>query len=387
MFNKLIFKLVVASLMLWAVGCSDSPVETDAVDQALADEFGGYTAADEAPAFGDAELVAVEDEEQEIDDPILTSPAVQEVVDDVDAGLFHFRAVWGSIPYDSTVTTATDWTGSLTVTRGAIVLRRLIRFELNQDTYLPRTNRELLEWVSFTTVHNDGIAVDIFVPPMLPIFDSTWIYDGNGDSSLVVDTIPLDPVTVTFATGPYTRTFTLSELAALEEVVSLDDGNKVAFHAVQYFRQACPRGILAGRWGYDDQGNGIFRGLWMSAIGHVTGYLQGHFGQNDQGQKVFYGKWIDSAGHFEGLLRGTWGHGPRVTEADIQRRFAGGWFAGEIFDADGNPIGALGGHFGSAPDVKGGWFQARWKVRCRQMIQSQNGYREMDDRIGEGGRS
>jgi hypothetical protein len=383
MTHKPITAFMAWALMLWAVGCSDSPVETAPVDQNLADEFGGYTATDEQPAFGDSEVLAVAGEEQEVDDPILVSPAAQEVVTDVDAGLFHFRAVWGRIPYDSTVTTVTDWTGSLTVTRGAIVLRRLIRFELNQDTYLPRTSRDTLQWVSFTSVHNDGIAVDIFVPPMRPTIDSTWVPDGAGDSTLVIDTIAADPVTVTFTTGPYTRTFTLSELAALQEVVSLDDGNKVALHAVQFFRQLCPRGILAGRWGYDEEGNGVFRGMWMSAIGHVTGYLEGHFGQNDQGQNVFFGKWIDSVGHFEGLLRGVWGHGPRVTEAEIQHHFAGGWFAGEIFNAGGDPIGLLGGHFGSAPNVDGGWFQARWKLHCRAMIQTRNGYREMNDGIGE----
>ena len=88
MFYKLIFKLVAASLTLWAIGCSDNPIETEAVDPVQAEEFGGYTATDEAPAFGDAELVAVEGEEQEIDDPILTSPAVQEVVSTALAGAY-----------------------------------------------------------------------------------------------------------------------------------------------------------------------------------------------------------------------------------------------------------------------------------------------------------
>ena len=383
MFSKSIVTLIASALLCWAVGCSDSPVQNEPVDQNLAEDFGGYTATDESPAFGDAQLLAVEGEEEEIDDPILASPETQAVVADAGAGLFHFRAVWGRIPYDSTVTTVTNWTGSLTVTRGVIVLRRLIRFELNQDTYLPRTSRDTLQWVSFTTVHNDGIAVDIFVPPMRPTLDSTWV-PSDGDSTLVIDTIPPDPVTVTFATGPYTRTFTLSELAALQEVVSLNDGNKVAFHAVQYFRQLCPRGVLAGRWGYDEDGNGVFRGLWMSAMGHVTGYLQGHFGQNDQGRNVFFGKWIDSVGHFEGLLRGSWAHGPRATEAEIEHHFAGGWFAGEIFNAGGDPIGLLGGHFGAAPNVDGGWFQGRWKLNCRPMVQVRNGFGEMSDAIGEG---
>jgi len=376
--------LLGAMLMIWAVGCSDNPTSTAGDSPSLADEFGGYTATDETSAFGDSELLTAEGEEEEIDDPILSSPSVQELANDVDAGMFHFRAVWGRIPYDSTVTEVTDWTGSLTISRGAIVIRRLIRFELNQDTYLPRTARELVEWVSYTTVHNDGIAVDIFVPPVPPTLDSSWIPDGSGDSTLVVDTIPADPVTLTFETGPYSRTFTLDELASLEEIVALDDGNKVAFHAVQWFRQICPRGVLAGRWGKDEEGNGVFRGLWFSGGGHVIGYLRGRYGQNDQGRNVFYGKWIARDGAFEGLLRGTWGQGPWTTNADVERRCPGGWFAGRIFDADRTPIGLLSGHYGSAPDYRGGWFQGRWKLNCRETGRAGQGFGVMDDGIATG---
>jgi hypothetical protein len=384
MLKRLLLPLLGAVLMIWAVGCSDNPTGTTGDTPSLTDEFGGYTATDEAPAFGDSELLADESEEEEIDDPILSSPSVQELANNVDAGMFHFRAVWGRIPYDSTVTQVTDWTGSLTVSRGAIVIRRLIRFELNQDTYLPRTAKELVEWVSYTTVHNDGIAVDIFVPPVPPTLDSTWIDNGDGDSTLIVDTIPSDPVTLTFETGPYSRTFTLQELASLEEMVALDDGNKVAFHAVQWFHQICPRGVLAGRWGKDEEGNGVFRGLWFSGAGHVVGYLQGHYGQDDQGRNVFYGKWISRDGAFEGFLRGTWGQGPWTTIADVEHQCPGGWFAGRIFDADRNPIGSLSGHYGSAPDYRGGWFQGRWKLKCRETGRRGQGYGVMDDGIATG---
>ena len=378
---KPIVLLVAGSLGVWAAGCSDNPVKTKTADQAMAEEFGGYTATNEAPAFGDPELGAVEGEEREIDDPILTSPSVQEMVDNADAGIFHFRAVWGRIPYDSTVTVATDWTGSLTLSRGAIVLRRLIRFEPPTDSILPRTAPGLLQWVSYTTVHNDGVAVDLFVPPAPPTFDSSWIVGDNNDSTLVIDTIPPEPATLTFATGPYTRTFTLRELASLEDLVALDDGNKVAFHSVQLMRQLCPRGVLAGRWGLDSTGNGVFKGLWMSGAGHVTGYLEGRYGQDEQGVNVFYGKWIDREGKFEGLLRGTWLFRPLMGdgEADGQRRH--GWFAGRIFDANRNPIGFLSGHFGAAPDYNGGWFQGRWKLGCPQPV-SLGGPGLMEDGIG-----
>jgi len=385
MFRSRIILLFTALLMVWAVGCSDNPLETAGDTPNLTEDFGGYTATSEPVAFGDSELLEAEGEEEVIEDPILSTPAMAELTNDIDAGMFHLRVVWGMIPCDSTVIDITDWTGSLTVTSGGIAVRRLIRFELNQDYLLPRTDRALVEWVSATTIHNDGIVFDIFVPPMLPTYDSSWVDDGLGGTTLVVDTILPEPATVTFATGPYTRTFTLDELAALDEIVELDDGNKVALNGFQMFRQKCARGILAGNWGYDEEGNGVFRGFWFSGNAHVAGYLQGHYGQDDSGANVFYGKWINRSGEFEGLLRGIWGHKAHSITDEGTRNRPTGWFAGRIFNAESNPIGVLGGHYGSAPNYRAGWFQGRWKLICDGIRETENGYDVLSDGLyGDG---
>ena len=87
-----------------------------------------------------------------------------------------------------------------------------------------RTDRTLIEWVSQTTVHNDGLAVDIFVPRPAPTLDTTEVplVDTLGDSTwtIVVDTSypEPEPVTVEFATGPYSRTFELAELQSLDTI-------------------------------------------------------------------------------------------------------------------------------------------------------------------------
>jgi len=385
MFRRPITLLLAALLLIWAVGCSDNPLETAGDTPNLSDDFGGYTATAEPVAFGDSELLEAEGEEELIDDPILSTPAMVELTDDLDAGMFHFRVVWGMIPCDTTVIDVTDWTGSLTVNRGGIAVRRLIRFELNQDYLLPRTDRALVEWVSATTIHNDGIACDIYVPPMLPTYDSSWVDDGQGGTVLVVDTIMPEPATLTFETGPYTHTFTLDELAALDEIVELDDGNKVAFQGFQMFRQKCARGMLAGHWGYDEDGNGVFRGFWFSGNAHVAGYLRGHYGQDDTGRNIFYGKWINRSGEFEGLLRGIWGHKAQSTNNQGSRNRPTGWFAGRIFDADREPIGVLGGHYGSAPNFRAGWFQGRWKLICDGLRETENGYDVLSDGLyGDG---
>ena len=298
MLKRLVLPLLAVALLIWVAGCSDnsSDLGTTSSETNIAEEFGGFTTTSEEPGFGNEELLGEDEGNVEYDDPILGSSEVQAITEDVEAGLFHFRAVWGQLEYDSTFTTETDWTGSLSITRGAEVIRRVIRFETGQDYILERTAKELIEWHSITTVHNDGIAVDIFVPPVLPTYDTTFIIDddgmGNVDTTIVVDTVypEVEPVTVSFETGPYSQTFTLNDLVSLDTVVELDDGNSVAFQAMQFYRFSCPRGFIAGHWGFDDENTGVFEGIWMTQHGYISGYVEGYFENNEEEGKVFYGK-------------------------------------------------------------------------------------------------
>jgi hypothetical protein len=365
-----IFATVLAGILLLTIGCSDNA--TDSQDEItglnLHDEFGGYTTSAEQPGFGDADLIESEEEEQLVEDVLAASPEVQSMSEDPASGFFRFRAVWGQLRLDTTVTEVTDWTGSIEISRGGMLVRKTIRFEPN-DGLLPRTHRKLVEWESRTTIHNDGIVVDLIIPKLFPTFDTTVTYevDSLGDSTkvFVVDTIPPDvePVTVAFRTGPYSRTFSLAEVAALDTIVTLDDSNMVAFSGMQILR--CPRGFLGGRWGRDDEGRGVFRGKWIDHFGRIAGWLRGHYGVDDDGLRVFFGKWINRGGDFEGFLRGTW-HPRRhdATDAESAMRCASGRFEGTIYRANRTPIGRLGGHYGTAPWLDGGFFMGRWKLAC-----------------------
>ena len=370
--KRILLLLMVGAFALFVVGCSENPSEPEATDQInLNDEFGGFTTTDEAPGFGDPDLVASESEEEEIDDAILASPLVDSVVKNDDGSLFHFRAVWGRLSYDSTSTTPTVWDGSLTASDGALVIRRLIRFELNQDGFLQRNDPLKVEWLSTTTVHNDGVAIDFYVPPTL-VVDTTYVTDTLGNVvDMILDTLPVTPVTLTFGTGPYTQTFDVSELGALDTVVNLPDGNSIVFQSIQVFRNLCQRGGVSGQWGYDEEGNGMFRGLWMSHVG-MAGYVQGNFGINDDKEKVFFGKWINRNGEFEGLISGTWKSSVPDNASESARRRAAGHLEGTIFDHDGNPIGQLKGVYKSGVKWPSGWFQARWKLDCDQTVSLSN---------------
>jgi len=415
MVRKIFLPLLVLTFVWTMVGCSQNPSEpTNTTAGDINADFGGYTATSEAPGFGDADLLADADGEVDYNDPLQVSPAVDSIMADSNAGFFVFRVAWGQLEYDSSMTTPTTWDGSLTISRGAELVRRVIRFEPGQDEVLPRTDRTLIEWVSQTTVHYDGLLVDMYFPRPVPmfdttltpsidtLFDTTWVdmYDTTqtpevdtlGDTTwvTVIDTIPTpevdtlggdttwttvvdttmpDPVTVTFETGPYSRTFTLGELVALDTIVYLEDSNAVAFHAFKMDRLPCARGFLAGHWGRTEDSTGasvgVFRGMWMSRNGRVDGWLRGNYGRNEDGKHVFYGKWIDQSGNFEGLLSGTWGFQPNRHASDNARRHAGGWFAGKVYDDARSEIGILKGRF-KGPDhpVKAAYFQGLWRLNC-----------------------
>lgn len=340
-------------------GCSEkvsAPNENSNV------EFGDYTASSEAPAFNDPLLLSSND--IEFDDAMMSSADFDSMI--TDAGYYHLRMIWGSLRYDSTIAVESDWSGSLTISRGGLIIRRLIHWERGQDSILDRTDRKLIEWISKTTVHNDGLSVDIIIPPIRPEFDTSYVTDpATGDTvDIVIDIVSPAPVNITFESGPYSRTFELYELSTLDTVITIDEFNSIAFHALKIDRRPCPRGFLSGGWGVNDEGQGIFRGEWRNRHGQVIGHYQGHYEVNENGRNIFVGKWIDQSGRFEGFIRGTYDLMPDVNANGTAFDMAGGWFAGQIYNSERVSIGDLKGRYIPASDENRGFMMGRWKINC-----------------------
>lgn len=364
--------LLTLSLLFWILGCSGSATDPDQGTDAfnLNDQFGSFTDSDEELAFDNPRLLALAEYDETYNDPMPGMAEIDSLMADDESGFYHLRIVWGRLCFDTTVTKATDWSGSLTVNRGAEIVRRVIRFESNHDYILPRNDRRLIEWVSKTTVHNDGIAVDIVIEKNRPLLDTTTVIDIASENDtmdvIVVDTAYpiLDPVQIVFETGPYRSTFTLTEISALDTVIHLDDFNSVALHGLKLDCRPCPRGFLSGAWGLDEEGRGVFRGLWISRSGQVTGFLKGYYGKNTDGANVFKGKWITSTGGFGGLLTGTYRRYADFETNDTELARTGGSFRGKIYSAQRIEIGVLKGRFRASPLVDDGFFQGRWRVIC-----------------------
>ncbi len=360
--NKLFLIGLVLVLGVWMVGCSDKSSQSDNTtteELNLTDDFGGYKATDESPAFGDDAMMELEGS-VDADDPLRLRPDVDSLRQRlIDVKVYSVEFLWGHLELDSTEVDITDWSGSIAVERGGIVAVRLIRFEPGDHIVRPRLYRTELDFASFTRPSFDGLLL--------------FIYDPEPDSFDTENTL-------TFTSGPYTRTFTMSELEQISEVVDVGD-NQFSVNAFRVDQFACGEGFFEGRWvrPASDKGLGTFVGWWISQDGLLLGHLHGHFGQRIDGAEVMFGKWISAAGLFRGFLRGQWGFGSDEDPANTDL----GWYEGQLYNRDEVVIGGYEGNWmakeqpgnhgngnGDNDDradsrrAKHGYFRGQWSLNC-----------------------
>jgi hypothetical protein len=342
--KAIFFLLALAAMTLTIGGCSTS---TDPADNTSSlENFGSYRATDEPSAdFGDPALAEMltDQTEEPYNDPVALSPVVDSLENNLRPDLFCFRMVWGNLARDSNINELTDWSGTLTLSRGAIIITRLMGFEPGQDSLIVRPYASVrgglneIAWVSHTSTRIDGIATRLIIPQS-----------------------PTDEiVTITYESKQLSITFPMDRFDDLDTLISIGPGNAISFHSVRCERRpAIPtHGYLMGRWGRDENGNGIFYGRWMNVTGQIMGAVKGDWGIDSTGQRVFVGKYVDISGRFEGFVRGTWRDLPMVSSTDCCPI---GRFWGRIFDADRQPVGVVKGHYMRADNRRSGYFSGLW---------------------------
>ncbi|MFQ5599019.1 MAG: hypothetical protein ACE5G2_00540 [Candidatus Krumholzibacteriia bacterium] len=320
-------------------GCdllTDSPDQTSSQGDStweestdLTSEYGGYEFTDESAAFGDPELAKLEAEENIV--VVADSDTV------IENNSFALRILWGQLEGNPEAEDVIDWSGSISVSSGAVAVLRTIAFERPTDHLLPRENRQVVGFRSITRPHFDGLLLVI-----------------KDDSDAAA--------TLTFDTGPYAGSWTLSELREINEVIAVDDlGNEVSLTGMPLRNDpACPSGFVRGHWMVREGERGFFRGLWIAEYGRPVGHIRGHFGVNDEGMRVWFGKIIGRGGRIIGLARGTF-------EPSEDPEHPGGTFRGHWAARPGERAGVVGGHY--VPVREGergavGFFQGRWKTDC-----------------------
>lgn len=314
------------------MGCNADVVDEDpevaAIAEALELQDGGLTMTDELPMFGDTELFDAADiaPEDMVEDAFETDDAVMTMLQLPDAVVFHTAVLWGQLPPDPSVTTPRNWSGAISVNRGAIIVRRTIRFEGPTDNLLPRNDPRVVPFTSATLPHHDGLRFDVIDPtPESPEPLVVTYVDHNNK----VFEVPM----AVLVNGP-------------ESQVVDGLGNRVAGVALPQLVDLCQHGMLGGRWHKRAEGRGNFVGVVANPLGDPIGHMLGIYGVRQNGDKVFFGKYINANGQFRGIFAGRYGEG----------HFAGRWK-----HASGD-VGGLGGEYRETipgPET-GGHYLGRW---------------------------
>jgi hypothetical protein len=280
-------------LALPAAACLDRSSTDDAQDvsTAIEHESGGFDTSDEPPAFGAAaelDAAAIE-RDAVVTDALAGDPAAVALDrESVNTG-FRVAVLWGKLPADRGATESRDWTGSLKISSGGLVVHRTIGFEDRTDMLLPRTSLDTVSFQSVTKPYVDGLALNVLSRPSASTAALTLTY--------------------TPADGSTAFTLDLAQLADGPIVVDAGGGFKII--AIGHRRQAdpCDRGFMRGRWHVVSPNLGRFLGVVTDEGGAPIGHVRGVFGQRRDGNPVLFGKFVDREGRFRGILAGTYGDG------------------------------------------------------------------------------
>lgn len=386
--KRLFFSILFVAALALAGGCQffgeDTPAapgdtaETGGTVIDLDDPTGGLTAADEEPAFGEAELYEPILAECDPDGEYAEQARIRDRIRDCEmldgAKVYRLRMVWGYLGEaytDSTIDQCceVDWSGRIHAPGGVVMIERTIAFD--PADYVERVDKSTIAVTSRTCPHVDGIQLKIVFPPAAPV-DSAAVADSS--AATVVPQLVVE-------LGPYSATFGEDDLAASRFTQWVDrcwDGIMVSSYEVP---RACPRGYLIGRWQPVEPDSvpadsaaadttarsllGIFRGLWVSDRGNAEGWVRGVYGIDGAGSAVFYGKIINPAGKCRGFVRGMYGPfvdfaGP-VPEAD-------GWFEGDYLSRDRVVLGDVDGIWAKSETGRG-YFLGLWKHHCPEDVE------------------
>ncbi len=341
------------SLVLFLVGCGDNApndaLNSDPTDEEidLNAEFGGYDTNDESPAFGDDDMMKNEDDGVDAQDAMDEDPEVISIGAAVTTDVYVVRLAWGLLEGDSSNTAVTDWSGSISVDQGAVVVERLLRFEKDDHIVRPRVDRTVIDLVSTTIPHWDGLLITVLDP--------------------IDDTLDAVENVLHISLGDFEISYTTLQLVELEEIHDVDLlGNQFSVNAFLVDEFPCGRGFLAGEWRHTNEFGGDFRGRWTTYTGLGRGNLKGRWGVNEEGVKVFFGKYINLNGEFRGLLRGHWGHG----ESRGCGWLRGAWHGNEEIKGLLRGVwkhewhGPVEESANSVAERKGGFFHGRWFEAC-----------------------
>lgn len=304
--------IALAILMTSILGCGAqgaSPASSEAYEVDLDQENGGLSLDDESPKFGDGQFNDLQIEvESDGEDALSKDAEIVAMEASPDAAKFAAWLAWGQPHFDKAVAAPMVWDGEFRLNRGALLVRRTLRFEPKTDELLPRAEKAVVAFKSTTKPHHDGLLIRVIDPTPSAAEPLTLAYDSN-DGKIKAQ----------------------AELKAMmqapAQLYADDAGNRMVAQSISAANDACKRGMIGGVW-FQSSGkreHGRILGVARNALGVRIGHLRGVSGSTKNKEDRFVMKLIDNDGKFLGLLSGTY------ADAD-QNRFTGVWKtrAGEV---------------------------------------------------------
>jgi hypothetical protein len=331
--TRTLFRSGLAAALTLTLAACDGASALDEDPEVIADDIeqanGGLDMEDEAPLFGDEQLFIDEeltDVETDLGDATLdTAIADLEATDG--AQVYDVLLLVGHGDY-SRDAEERDWDGEIEVNRGAVRVRRGIRFDRETDRVEPRDRDDLrrLRFRVRTRRQHAGLRLRVVDTDPTATDRFEIIYrDDRGEHRIDVDRLRERP-----------------------ETRDVDDRGHRIVATARRRRAAnadpCDSGFLRGRWRQVAANYGVLRAR-ISNGDELTGHMRGVYGERRDGSKVFFGKAIGFDGRFRGIFAGTYGNGS----------FTGRWLtrSGEY--------GVLGGLYRrSDRGTRGGHLIGRW---------------------------
>ena len=291
--------------------------EENQIDELVATCTAGDTA-DVSDTFTDDREDAVVTESVLVNDvdTIMTKDAVVKTQMEADRAFIAVHLFWGHGRYQQ-FAAREDWGTQqeplkISLNSGVFLVSRLIRFE-KSDSMLARTDGKSAEFISWTSVHHDGVSLK-------------WAPELNGPAPVITFTSKLLTQAITvpdFLTDPH-QTFV--------KVYDVPNSTKKLF-VIMYMRlkkPTCNNHLLLGSWARVVDGKGSFLGFFASLDGN-KGFARGVYGAGK-----FCGKIVaTNTGALLWTMAGTY----EKNTSDEDR----GSFTGDYKDRDGNVKGTVNG--------------------------------------------
>ncbi|HEX4449410.1 MAG TPA: hypothetical protein VH143_01015 [Kofleriaceae bacterium] len=313
--RKLLFTALFASAACTTNGGSSQSDDPSTVQTDLVKANGGETTSDEAPEFGEAaefDAAAIEPDAA-YTDALASDPGIAAISSSATLDAHRVMIVWGKLPADPGTGDTRDWSGSIAVNEGGLLVGRTVNFEAATDHLLPRSNIQTVPFDSVTGPYIDGLVLRVLEPSTAMQSPVTLTYTAAASASA-------NPITYSF------------DLGALEQgPVKIDAGNGYVMVAVELGEKACNQGFMRGRFHQLLPNIGEYRGIVTDETGMPVGHVRGIYGQLPSGDVIF-GKFIDHEGHFVGLINGTYGSGD-IAAKWIDKQGDRGAIVGKYFES------------------------------------------------------